>query len=182
MVGFVFLSVAAYFGTAALLIRLGKPKKQIPQQNGPAFREVHRNYRGLPELQQFTARDGRRLNYRHYPARSNKVLILIHGSGWHSQYFLPLARYISDAGLAQVYTPDLRGHGRSPERRGDVDYIGQMEEDLAVLNRHDSKRRLRKNDHSRRTFIRRRAGGALFGKPIPASCGCLSVVVPVSQV
>jgi len=133
MVGFIFISVAAYFGTAALLIRLGKPKKQMPQQDGPAFREVFRSYRGLPEPRQFTARDGSRLNYRHYPAPSNKVLILIHGSGWHSQYFLPLAEYISDAGLAQVYTPDLRGHGRSPERRDDVDHIGQLEEDLAVF-------------------------------------------------
>jgi len=133
MVSFIITSAAAYFGFAALLIVLGKPKKHIPQQNGPSFRDLYRNYEGLPELKQFTTRDGSRLSYRHYPAQSNKVLILIHGSGWHSQYFLPLARFISDAGLAQVYTPDLRGHGRSPERRGDVDHIGQLEEDLAVF-------------------------------------------------
>jgi non-heme chloroperoxidase len=133
MVGFIFMSAAVYFGTAALLIRLGKPHKPAPQQNTFAFSELYRNNQGLPALQQLAARDGRRLTYRHYPAKSRKVLILVHGSGWHSQYFLPLARFISEAGLAQVYTPDLRGHGISPERRGDVDYVGQLEEDLAVL-------------------------------------------------
>jgi len=35
--------------------------------------------------------------------------------------------------LAQVYTPDLRGHGLNPKKRGDVDYIGQFEDDLADL-------------------------------------------------
>jgi pimeloyl-ACP methyl ester carboxylesterase len=29
--------------------------------------------------------------------------------------------------------PDLRGHGVAPQRRGDVDYIGQLEDDLADL-------------------------------------------------
>jgi len=133
MISFVLVSVVVYFGTAALLIYLGKPKKPPPQSNRMAFREVYQDYRGLPELKRFTTHDGRRMSYRHYPARSNKVIVLIHGSGWHGQYFLPLARFISDAGLAQVYTPDLRGHGKSPERRGDVDHIGQLEEDLAVF-------------------------------------------------
>jgi len=44
-----------------------------------------------------------------------------------------LAKYISEEGIAQVYTPDLRGHGPAPERRGDVDYINQLEDDLADL-------------------------------------------------
>ena len=133
MTSFIFMSVAVYFGMAALLIGLGKPKKKPPQKDGPAFEELYMDYRGLPELKEFTAHNGSQLSYRHYPARSDKVLILIHGSGWHSRYFLPLAGFISDAGLAEVYTPDLRGHGRSPERRGDVDYIGQLEDDLALF-------------------------------------------------
>jgi alpha-beta hydrolase superfamily lysophospholipase len=32
-----------------------------------------------------------------------------------------------------VVTPDLRGHGFTPTRRGDVEYIGQFEDDLADL-------------------------------------------------
>ena len=61
------------------------------------------------------------------------MLILVHGSGYHSQYLLPLAEFISTEGQAQVYTPDLRGHGSTSDRRGDVDYIDQLEDDLADL-------------------------------------------------
>jgi alpha-beta hydrolase superfamily lysophospholipase len=73
------------------------------------------------------------LAYRQYPAESDKVLILFHGSGYHSRYLFPLARFISSEDLAQVYTPDLRGHGLTPTRRGDVDYINQMDDDAADL-------------------------------------------------
>jgi len=130
---FLIISVVIYFGIAAVLILGGKPKKPTSYEGGPAFNELFFDYSNLPELKTFAARDGKQLAYRHYPSQSDKVVILLHGSGWHSQYFLPLAEFISSEGLAQVYTPDLRGHGRTPERRGDVDYIGQLEDDLADL-------------------------------------------------
>ena len=53
------------------------------------------------------------------------------GSGWLGIQFNRLASRLSDQ--AYVVVPDLRGHGASPERRGDVDYIGQMEDDIAAL-------------------------------------------------
>lgn len=130
---FVLISAVIYFGIAAVLIIGGKPKKSPQDQGSLAFKELFVDYTNLPHLKSFTARDGQQLAYRHYPAQSNKVIILLHGSGWHSQYFLPLAEFISSEGLAQVYTPDLWGHGSTPERRGDVDYIGQLEDDLADL-------------------------------------------------
>ena len=130
---FLLISVVIYFGIAAGLIIVDKPKKLTPDESGPAFEELFIDYTNLPQLKTFTARDGKQLACRHYPAQSNKVIILLHGSGWHSQYFLPFAEFISSEGLAQVYTPDLRGHGHTPERRGDVDYIGQLEDDLADL-------------------------------------------------
>ena len=130
---FILISAVIYFGIVAVLILTGKPKKPDPTQRGPAFDELFFDYSRLPELKSFTARDGTQLAYRHYPAESDKIVILLHGAGWHSRYFLPLAEFISSEGLAQVYTPDLRGHGLSPKRRGDVDYIGQFEDDLADL-------------------------------------------------
>ncbi len=130
---FVLISAVIYFGIIAVLILTGKPKKQDPAQRGLAFDELFFDYSSLPELKSFTARDGTQLAYRHYPAESDKIVILLHGAGWHSRYFLPLAEFISSEGLAQVYTPDLRGHGLSPKRRGDVDYIGQFEDGLADL-------------------------------------------------
>lgn len=86
-----------------------------------------------PGLRSYTARDGTDLDYRFYPARSERVLILLHGSGWHSRYLAPTARFLSSENLARVYTPDLRGHGEDPERRGDTDYVDQLVDDLADL-------------------------------------------------
>jgi alpha-beta hydrolase superfamily lysophospholipase len=42
-----------------------------------------------------------------------------------------LARRLS--AQAHVVVPDLRGHGSEPGRRGDIDYLGQFEDDLADL-------------------------------------------------
>jgi non-heme chloroperoxidase len=133
ILNFVLISVAIQFAIATVLTLFGKGKKPTLDEGGLVFNELFFDYANLPQLQTFSARDGKPLAYRHYPAQSDKVLILVHGSGWHSQYFLPLAEFISSEGLAQVYTPDLRGHGRTPERRGDIDYINQLEDDLADL-------------------------------------------------
>jgi alpha-beta hydrolase superfamily lysophospholipase len=41
-----------------------------------------------------------------------------------------MAKILSEKGLVKVLTPDLRGHGEHPKKRGDVDYIGQFDDDL----------------------------------------------------
>ncbi|MEM7133701.1 MAG: alpha/beta fold hydrolase [Chloroflexota bacterium] len=89
----------------------------------------------LPDLQPYTSRDGSTLHYRFYKSETEteNVLILLHASGWHSMQFHQLANALSQNDVAHVYTPDLRGHGFTPEKRGDVDYIGQMEDDIADL-------------------------------------------------
>lgn len=134
IIKFLIISVVIYFGIATVLIIIGKLGKPKQNPNKLHFYELLQiDYKGIPELQAFTARDGKQLAYREYPAKSNKVVILLHGSGGHSRYFFPLAKFISSGNLAKVYTPDLRGHGISPERRGDIDYIGQLEDDIADL-------------------------------------------------
>ncbi len=130
---FVLISAAIYFGIAAVLVVSGAPQKQSSDQGGLAYEEMFFDYSRIPPLKTFAARDGQLLSYRYYAAQSDKVLILLHGACWHSQYFLPLAEFISSEGLAKVYTPNLRGHGQAPKRRGDVDYVGQLEDDLADL-------------------------------------------------
>ncbi|CDG54169.1 MULTISPECIES: alpha/beta fold hydrolase [Halomonadaceae] len=85
----------------------------------------------LPSLLRFDARDGTALSYRHYPSDSPTALVLLHGSGTDSKYLATFAQALADAGAAAVYTPDVRGHGPSPQRRGDIDYINQLEDDLA---------------------------------------------------
>ncbi|GIX14580.1 MAG: alpha/beta hydrolase [Paracoccaceae bacterium] len=83
------------------------------------------------------APDGATLWLRHYrPAGADlPLVVMLHGSGWHGLQFDALARRVAAAGLAEVLVPDLRGHGPMSERRGDLDYIGQLEDDLAALIR-----------------------------------------------
>ncbi|MGH1424630.1 MAG: alpha/beta hydrolase [Pseudooceanicola sp.] len=77
-------------------------------------------------------RDGVELAVRHVPGPAGAPLVvLVHGSGWHGGQFDGLAQRLGAE--AEVVVPDLRGHGADPVRRGDVDYIGQLEDDLADL-------------------------------------------------
>lgn len=134
---FALISLVIYLGIASALILSDRPKTAPKSDSEPmafnALTEV--DYEGMPGLEPYTARDGSRLYHRTYEssATADKVLILLHGSGWHSMQFYPLAKAVSQAGLAHVITPDLRGHGFDPQRRGDVDTIGQLEDDLADL-------------------------------------------------
>lgn len=64
------------------------------------------------------------------------MIILIHGISEDSKYLYPYVHKISSSGLAHVITPDLRGYGPKAERLGDIDYIGQLENDLADLIQH----------------------------------------------
>jgi len=91
-----------------------------------------------PPLERFVARDGAGLAYRFYGAAppaaadaSRPLLIFVHGSSYHGGGYHALAESISGAGVADVLLPNLRGHHLSGRRRGDIDYIGQLEDDLA---------------------------------------------------
>lgn len=93
----------------------------------------------LPALEPFTARDGSRLGFRHWLAGqepAETLVVALHGTAGHGGQLAGLAGAIARASLADVVAPDLRGHGPAPRRRGDVDYIGQYEDDLADLIAH----------------------------------------------
>jgi len=91
---------------------------------------VGADYSGLPAPRMLSARDGTPLAARVYEASRDVVVVAIHGSSGRGRYFHLLATYLSGRGAATVYAIDLRGHGESGGRRGDVDYIGQLEDDL----------------------------------------------------
>jgi non-heme chloroperoxidase len=100
------------------------------------FSELADSFPSLAPGLRYTARDGSALSYRRYPADAQVELILIHGSSAESRYLSALASAIAASGAASVTTPDLRGHGSQPGRRGDIDYIDQLEDDLADLIAH----------------------------------------------
>jgi non-heme chloroperoxidase len=86
-------------------------------------------HRAFPAPSHFRARDGASLQYYAYPAASDKVAVLIHGSAGPGTSMHDLATALQAAGVT-VYVPDIRGHGGSGER-GDIAYIGQLDDDLA---------------------------------------------------
>jgi non-heme chloroperoxidase len=83
----------------------------------------------FPSPRHFQARDGASLQYYAYPAEPNKVVVLIHGSAFPGTSMHALAQALRASGVT-TYVPDIRGHGGSG-RRGDIDYIGQIDDDLA---------------------------------------------------
>jgi alpha-beta hydrolase superfamily lysophospholipase len=84
-----------------------------------------------PAVERFRARDGEALAYRLYDSQARRILIFAHGSSYHGGGYHGLAAALS--GAAVVALPNLRGHFLSGRRRGDVDYVGQLEDDLADL-------------------------------------------------
>lgn len=128
----IIISIGIYLVIATTLIIInGKSKKIDSSEGGLKFDELAIDYSHMPKNETYTCRDKTKLSYQHYSSQSEKVLIMLHGSGWHSQYLYKLGEYISSENIAIVYTPTLRGHGTNPERRGDIDYINQLEDDLA---------------------------------------------------
>jgi pimeloyl-ACP methyl ester carboxylesterase len=90
------------------------------------------NFAELPKPQTLTARDGAPINYRLYPGRPDRAVVLVHGSTGSGAEMLKLAQALQAAG-ATVYSISLRGHGGSGTANGDVSYIGQLDDDLADL-------------------------------------------------
>lgn len=85
--------------------------------------------REFPAPRQFKARDGAALQYYAYPAAPDNVAVLVHGSAGPGTSMHALAESLRAAGVT-AYVLDIRGHGGSG-RRGDIDYIGQIDDDLA---------------------------------------------------
>lgn len=128
------LSVVIFFAVALILILSQSPRGAVEGTTltfPPSDRVVVTS-----ELLSFVARDGTRLGYREVPGGGAGTLVLIHGSGWHGATYEPLARALAAMSGFRVILPDLRGHGPLADPRGDVAYIGQMEDDLADLLDH----------------------------------------------
>lgn len=67
--------------------------------------------------------------------RPDKVMLVIHGMGGHGGYYAgSLAPYLPPAGVA-LYAPDLRGHGLSEGRRGDIETFNYFQDDVATAVR-----------------------------------------------
>jgi len=93
------------------------------------------DFSALPELTRFQARDGSALAYRHYPAQApstGRIAVVVHGSSGSSQGAVHALSLALAARGVQIYAVDIRGHGASGNR-GDIAYLGQLEDDMADL-------------------------------------------------
>jgi pimeloyl-ACP methyl ester carboxylesterase len=126
------LSIAIVLLGALVLIFTQNPKPFAGAGGLDLSRQLESGRAVAAPLLEVPMRDGYALKVRRYGGADDvPLLVLVHGSGWHGLQFDNLASSLED--VADVVVPDLRGHGAAPGRRGDVDYIGQLEDDLADL-------------------------------------------------
>jgi alpha-beta hydrolase superfamily lysophospholipase len=121
-------------GVAGLVLAgmIGTPIRRPPEliSVSTTARAVDRS--DMPGIDRFHARDGTELGYRHYPARapaSGQIAVVVHGSSGSSIAVHALAKGLAAHGI-DTWAPDIRGHGASGTR-GDIGYVGQLEDDLA---------------------------------------------------
>ncbi|MCB1425629.1 MAG: alpha/beta fold hydrolase [Zhengella sp.] len=164
------ISIAVFFSIAVALVLSDSPPP-VGNRTGDGGTldfagAIEADYSGMPDVTLFKARDGTDLAYRRYDSTRPGApwLFLVHGSGWNSMQWHPLAQWLSRQGLASVIAPDMRGHGANPGPRGDVGHIGQLEEDMAdliaVIRRPGDPRKVILGGHSSGGgFVIRYAGG-----------------------
>jgi len=126
----------AVFGVAvlALAAALAAPLRMPPPLASIHAGAMNIDQADKPSLSRFQARDGTWLAYRLYPAEggaTDRLAIIAHGSSASSDEMHVVARTLAKNGIAAV-SIDERGHGASG-MRGDIGYIGQLDDDLADL-------------------------------------------------
>jgi pimeloyl-ACP methyl ester carboxylesterase len=126
----------ALLGAAVLVLGLmvAAPVRSPPTLASVETGALAIDHSGIPALSRFQARDGTWLAYRLYPAEdgvTDRIAILAHGSSASSSEMHAVARKLAQSGVTAVAL-DIRGHGASGTR-GDIVYIGQLDDDLADL-------------------------------------------------
>jgi alpha-beta hydrolase superfamily lysophospholipase len=127
----------ALVGMAALVLGglIAWPVQQPPELKSISAYHKSMDFSALPELTRFQARDGTDLAYRHYPAQTpstGRIAVVVHGSSGSSHGAVHSLSLALAARGVQTYTVDIRGHGASGNR-GDITYLGQLEDDMADL-------------------------------------------------
>ncbi|MGO8955567.1 MAG: alpha/beta hydrolase [Rhodomicrobium sp.] len=143
VIGLVAAGIAGAILAGMIAFGAGAPPPPLASI-GSAFETV--DFSDLPRVQKVAARSGT-IGFRQWHAPSSggpaTIVIAIHGSAGSSVSLHPLAKALSAQGI-QIYAPDIRGHGETG-RRGDIDYAGQLDDDLedfvrAISGRHPGTR------------------------------------------
>ncbi len=127
----------ALAGTATLVlgVLIAWPLRYPPELASISDARKSIDFASMPDVSRFQARDGTSLAYRHYPAQApatGRIAIVVHGSSGSSRGGIHALSMALAARGVQTYAVDIRGHGESGNR-GDIAYIGQLEDDMADL-------------------------------------------------
>ncbi|TYO62102.1 alpha/beta hydrolase [Bradyrhizobium hipponense] len=114
-----------------------------PLQRPPEMRSVSESvklvdFSTMPPLERFQARDGTWIGFRHYApngSAAGRGAIFIHGSSGSSGTVNHALTHAIAARGVETWALDMRGHGASGTR-GDIGYIGQLEDDLVDFVAH----------------------------------------------
>ncbi|BAR58671.1 pimeloyl-ACP methyl ester carboxylesterase [Bradyrhizobium diazoefficiens] len=127
-------------GAVALILvaMIATPPERPPEMRSVSESVKLVDFSTMPPLERFQARDGTWLGFRHYvpngPA-SGRGAIFIHGSsGSSGTVNHALTHAIASRGV-ETWALDMRGHGASGTR-GDIGYVGQLEDDLVDFVAH----------------------------------------------
>ena len=123
------VGVVALLLTALVATPLTRPPElpSISQARGTV------DFSALPAVERFQARDGTALGFRHYAAggpATGRAAIVVHGSSGSSGGTIHALSAALAARGVETWAVDIRDHGTSGTR-GDIGYIGQLEDDLA---------------------------------------------------
>jgi alpha-beta hydrolase superfamily lysophospholipase len=134
LASFIGQSILIFAAVLTAMIVLGRRRPPAPLQsmNDGALQKLAVG----PDVERktFSARDGASLAYREFPGGGDRVAILIHGSTADGRAMQALGHSLAEQSIS-AYALDMRGHGASG-RRGDIDYVGQLEDDVADFVKH----------------------------------------------
>ncbi|KGT80918.1 alpha/beta hydrolase [Bradyrhizobium japonicum] len=127
-------------GAVALILAamIATPLERPPEMRSVSESVKLVDFSTMPPLERFQARDGTWIGYRHYapngPA-TGRGAIFIHGSSGSSGTVNHALTHAIAARGVETWALDMRGHGGSGTR-GDIGYVGQLEDDLVDFVAH----------------------------------------------
>jgi len=87
------------------------------------------NLAEIPQIRQVAARDGAPITYRLYPGRSDRAVVLVHGSSGREFFHAQACPGIAGGGRHGLLDQST-GHGGSGTTNGDTSYKRQLDDDL----------------------------------------------------
>ncbi|TPQ32665.1 alpha/beta hydrolase [Bradyrhizobium guangdongense] len=127
-------------GGAALILAamIATPLQRSPELKSVSDSVKAVDFSTLPALERFQARDGTWIGFRHYAPNgpvTGRGAVFIHGSSGSSATVNHALTYAIAQRGVETWALDMRGHGASGTR-GDIGYVGQLEDDLVDFVAH----------------------------------------------